>query len=157
MDKKQEYTEVEKEQALDDFELFLFNMDDILDVFIEKAAQDGYSLDYSLGSLDTLESYMVSIDAKPKTEFHGQSSQYLGETVRRIFGGHWQLSLDMKENSLHYGKPVIVGYSKYNVEFPPYERMATFLRRRIPGLLKQAVLIDVNPEPLDLNELPTEE
>lgn len=154
---RKEYTSQEKAKALDDFEMFLFMIDDVLEPFIEQAEQAGYVLNYSLESLDQVEAYAIEVDTKPLDDFHGRASQYLGETVRKVFGGHWELSLNMKENSMNYGKPVIVGHSKYDVEFPPYEVVARFLRRRLPGLLKQVVLNDVDPQILDLSDLPTED
>jgi len=157
MEKQGEYTAKEREEAWEDFNIFLFNMDDILEAFIEQAEGYGYRLDYSLNSLDQLETYAIKMDAKPLSDFHGHASQYLGETVRKCFGGHWNLSLNMKENSLNYGKPVIIEHTKYDVEFPPYQIFRNFLIRPIHGVLKRAVLNDVSPMLLDLSHLPTEE
>lgn len=151
-----EYTPVEKANALEDFQLFLFSMDDVLELFIKQAEASGIVLDYSLDSLDRLESYTITLDTKPLSDFHGHASQYLGETVRKTFGGRWELSLNMKENSMNYGKPVIVGHTTYEVEFPPYEFVARFMRKKTSGFLKQVVLNDVNPIMLDLSNLPTE-
>ena len=158
MPSSKEYSVQEREQALDDFEMFLFYMDDVLELFIEQAEEKGIDLDYSLESLDQLENYALLVDEKPLSDFHGHSSQYLGEVVRKCFGGKWILSLDMKENSLYYGKPVIYGHSKFDVQYAPYSIMATFLRRRLTGLLKRSVLGQINPPPpLDLSHLPTED
>lgn len=153
---KREYTKNEIEAKQEDFDLFLFNMDDVLEHFVDIALKSGYMLDYSFERLDQLEAYLLFRQVKRDSEYHIWASQYYGETVRKVFGGKWQLSLDWKNNSLHYGQAVIIGYCSYDTEFPPYDIIHSFLVRHQPGLLKQAVLADVNPQPLDLSDLPTE-
>jgi hypothetical protein len=150
-----EYSPVEKEKALDDFEMFLFHMDDLLESFVGRAEQQGIILDYSIDSLDKLQVIASDVMAKPQSDFHGNASKYLGEVVRKNFGGKWVLSLDMKENSLYYGKPVLIGFSKHDTQFSPYSVMRSVLLRPNRSL-KEIVLYSVNPVPLDLSHLPTE-
>jgi hypothetical protein len=157
MPSQKEYTPQEREQALEDFEMFLFYMDDVLEAFIDQVEETGVELDYSLDSLDRLETYLIEQEAQPLSDLHGHSSQYVGEVARKNFGGKWILSLDMKENSLYYGKPVVVGHTQYDVQFAPYSIVATFLRRRLEGLLKRAIVGQVTPPTFNLDHLPTED
>lgn len=153
---RKEYTPQEKEKALLDFDDFIFRIDDVLEKFIEEAAYFGYNLDFSVDSLDQLEEYALKLDAKVLSDFHGQAAQYMGDIMYRHFGYRWELSLDLKNNSLHYGKPVLVNLTNSEVQFAPYAVVRNFLIRRVKGILKVAVLNHVSPKLLDLSDLPTE-
>jgi hypothetical protein len=152
-----EFTKQEKAAALEKFEEYLFHMDDVLEAFEEQAAQHGFELDYSLDSLDLVEQFAHKLEAKPGSKFADHAAQYLGSVLVEGFGGHWELSLDAKDNSLYYGLPVIVGHTDVDgLQFCPQHIMGLYLARPAKSQLKNAVLADVGDDDFDLDDLPTE-
>lgn len=67
-----------KEQLLEKFELFLFNMDDIVEAFVEKLESKGITLDYSLRSLTLLESYLSENKVTIQDDDYNDASEYVG-------------------------------------------------------------------------------
>jgi hypothetical protein len=121
------------------FEHYLFEMDDVLGIFVEQARNAGYQLDYSMDSLAQLEAYWWAIGESASDGTAGnRAARYLGEVFRRQLGGKWELC-DKGHRYLYDKRPVIVGYSKVDLEFCPMEIFANFARRREQGMLRRAV------------------
>ena len=122
------------------FEHFLFEMDDVLDAFISEARSRGFALNYSLESLESLETLLLSQHGPGDDGvlLKGRAARYLGEVFRKAVGGRWELCL--KDPAYLYFKlPVISGYSASGIEFCPVEVLTNFLHARKKGLLRQAV------------------
>lgn len=151
-----EYTKEEKVEALEDFEHFLFAMDDVLEEFIEQAARSNIALDYSLDSLDRVAEFALTKDARAGSDFHGQAAQYVGEVCRKHSNGKWELSLDMTNNSLYYGKPVVIKPGANGVQFSPYNVVNGFLFKKKTDLLKKAVTNYITPVKINLDHLADE-
>jgi hypothetical protein len=127
-------------EDIEKFELFLFEMDDVLDAFLAQASQSGIVLDYSTESLDQLEAIL---DAQPGTSeeaetIRNRAARYLGEVFRKQVGGRWELCL-REPKSLYFKLPVVSGYAKSGIEFCPVEVIANFLHSRKKGLLRGAL------------------
>jgi hypothetical protein len=152
------YTKQQKAEALEAFEQFLFYMDDVVEAFVEQAAKHGFDLDYSLASLDLVETFALNIEAKPETKFADHASQYMGTVLVDNYDGHWELSLDSKNNSLNYGLPVITGHTEVEgLQFCPYQTINLFLAKPKRGMLKDAVLADVADDDFNLDEFADED
>lgn len=119
---------------------FLFEMDDVLELFIAAAQAAGFRFDYSIDSLSALERFMLvqSNPTSDNSELENRAARYLGEVFRRSLGGKWELCLK-DPKYLYYKLPVIGGYSKLPIEFCPIEVIANFVARKESGLLKRAV------------------
>lgn len=133
------------------FESFLIEMDDVLEVFTKELTGEGYRLDGSLASLDELERYFVERcagrDSRDIERFVQRGARYLGEVVRKTYGGRWSLG---DPYGLGESQPLIAGHSPFGVEFPPHEIMRNFVHRGQRGLLRQAVVNDISPDDLAL-------
>lgn len=105
-------------KAREEFEYWLADMDDALDRFLQSLPTDVSSrLDYSVDSLNALESWILASYTDSEDMLaDGQSAnlngaaRYIGETMRRILGGHWDIDLKNK-NNVYFGLPVITGFS----------------------------------------------
>jgi hypothetical protein len=126
-------------QELENFQHFLFEMDDILESFLGEAEVAGFTLDYSLNSLSSLEQFML---AQPKlaedTRLQNRAARYLGEVFWKNVGGKWDLFLEDPKN-LFYRLPVINGYSDRDIEFCPIHIIGNFIGKKELGLLKRAI------------------
>lgn len=98
----------------DDFEHWLFEMDDHLKEFIDILPTDISSkLDYSTGSLSFLEGWLLSkygsvneILKESEKQTLDMVARYVGETFRKNLGGIWNIDLKNKKN-VFYRMPVI--------------------------------------------------
>jgi hypothetical protein len=143
---------------------FLASMPDFLEEFVEDAQQEGYTLNYSLASIEDLERYIA--DNRELLAWKNQSDLskwqrlytwcYLGETFRKAFGGEWVVSLD-DPDGVNYGQWVIKGFDTVGVEFDPLGILQGYILRGKPGALPRAVEAHVRVTPLDLSDLPAEE
>jgi hypothetical protein len=134
--KKQALTSPEE---LEKFEFFLFEMDDVLEEFIDQARIAGYRLDYTLESLEVLESYLASHpNAKQDERLKNRAARYLGEVFRKNVGGKWELCLDGPQFA-YFKLPVISGWAKMPLSFCPIEIIENCLVRPGEGILKRAV------------------
>lgn len=127
-------------RAQEEFEHFLFEMDDVLEDLVGDARARGFDLDFSLGSLDVFESYLSLLkkEGQPRDFLRTRGGRYLGEVFRETFGGKWALCLK-SPRYLYYGLPVLAGYSDLDIEFCPSEVADSFLHDERPGLLRSAV------------------
>jgi hypothetical protein len=127
-------------QEREKFEHFLFEMDDVLDAFIVEARSRGFSLNYSLESLESLETLLLKQygPGENGVVLKSRAARYLGEVFRKAFGWRWELCLKGPAY-LYFKLPVISGYSASGIEFCPIEVLASFLHSRRKGMLRQAV------------------
>lgn len=125
------------------FQFYIFEMDDVVEAFIKEAKQAGVTLDYSKQSLDALEPYLLQkLSAGANRDLlRNQAARYLGETFRKIVGGHWELCLK-DPDYLYFKLPVLTGYSEKPIEFPPTEIVGNFLASQKPGMLRRALEAD---------------
>ena len=126
-------------EELEKFQAYLFEMDDVVAAFVEEARRAGVTLDYSLESLDAIEPYLAEKLAAGANRdlLRNQAGRYVGETFRKLIGGHWELCLK-EPNYLYLKLPVITGYSAEPIEFCPNEVVGNFLAWLKPGMLKRA-------------------
>jgi hypothetical protein len=102
----------------EEFEYWLADMDDALDRFLQSLpAGVSSQLDYSIDSLNALEAWILTTYADSKDMLvEGQTAnlngaaRYIGEAMRKILGGHWDIDLKNK-NNVYFGLPVITGFS----------------------------------------------
>jgi hypothetical protein len=141
---------LDKDVENDRFQRFLMDIDDVVDEFIEDAASFGFDFDFSEYSLDMLESYCLrreselNQDERKKDSFVEAAACYLGETVIKHYGGDWTLIIDDPKD-IFYGMPVIVGHTKYDLEFSPHEKIRMFMRQKKTGFLRRVIQAQVNP------------
>lgn len=98
----------------DDFEHWLFEMDDHLEKFICVLPTDvSTKMDYSADSLSCLEGWLLtkygSVDEilkESEKQMLDMAARYVGETLRRNLGGIWSIDLKNKKN-VYYRVPVI--------------------------------------------------
>lgn len=140
------------------FANFLFSVDDYLDKLLEKTKEQGYILDFSLRSLANLEKYLVQNRTPANDEEINDSAVYLGEAIRKSAGGNWVCSLDLENNSIYYGRPVITAYTTpKDLEFYPFDCILNYLADPEPGYFIKAIKNDLDDEPLNLDNISTEE
>jgi hypothetical protein len=121
------------------FEFFLFEMDDVLSLYVASAISLGYALDYTLDSLVELERYWREAgDGSPDGAAASRAARYLGEVFRRNVGGTWRLC-DKGPRYLHHGLPVLAGYASMDIEFCPTAVFRNYAASEKSGLLRTAV------------------
>lgn len=126
------------ELSQDEFELWLFEMDDELEAFIsETAAEISNKLDFSEESLDILEDWMLSryktadalMEDSQKTVLD-RIARYIGETIRKKYGLIWKIELQ-RPDDVYYGLPVMTDQKgKNNYECPHSLATATVGRQK---------------------------
>jgi hypothetical protein len=108
----------------DDFETWLFSIDDELEEFLQSVSTDfAEKLNYSLDSLLEIEAYILeqydSIDEIMKASNKralDRLSIYVGESIRKSIGGNWDIELDDSED-VFYKLPVL-RHPKFGTECP---------------------------------------
>lgn len=145
------------EELENNFDNFIFNIDDYIDSIQEKARAQGYNFNLTINSLDEVEEYIITNNINVQDDDFNDLSAYLGEFVVENFEGRWKCNLDKVNNSLYYGFPVIEGHSLSDVLFSPFHVIKAFILRKRKGLLKEAILSQVNPQKIDWTNYPTED
>jgi hypothetical protein len=121
------------------FNMFIFSIDNSLEYIREKSRFGESILDLSLDSLDKIEQYLLQSDVKlADIQLINMAAQYLGETVRKTYGGKWVLG-DDDASSLTQNLPVIIGHNAAGNPFSPITIIENFAVHRDAGLLKSAV------------------
>lgn len=98
----------------DDFEHWLFEMDDRLEQFLrDLPTHIGSKMDYSAESLSVLEDWLMTryqsvndILKESEKLMLDMLSRYVGESLRKNLGGIWSIDLKNKK-SVYYRIPVI--------------------------------------------------
>lgn len=128
----------------DDFETWLFSMDEELDAFFSSLpANIIKKLDYSLDSLLELEALILkkfdSINSIMATENKlelDRLARYVGESIRKSVGGKWDIELDDPSDAF-YRLPVMT-HEKYGRECPVTLVTASTDRRKGDYIFKVA-------------------
>ncbi len=128
----------------DDFEHWLFDMDDALAEF-RAAVPPELSLDGSDASLGELERWLLARypSAEALTEPSEEAildgaARYLGETMRRRVGGRWDVVLD--DPKFIYGRlPILHVPNKARVPFCPHFTVRLAVKRRRGDLFSAVV------------------
>jgi hypothetical protein len=121
----------------EDFEMWLFDMDDALDRFINAMPNElGFSLDFSEASLDHIENWLLDqykdhtklleIDNK---EIHDGLSRYIGETFRKHLNAKWDIRFDDPKFAF-YGLPILVEKENGNTIICAHTLVTTAVARR---------------------------
>jgi hypothetical protein len=126
------------DEELEKFEHFLFEMDDVLEEFVETASQAGFNLNYSVDSLADLERFITANSEHSDSSFNNRAARYLGEVFRKLVGGKWELCLK-NPRYMYFKLPVISSYSTHSIEFCPIEVIANFKAKQEAGMLRTAV------------------
>ncbi|OYD07117.1 hypothetical protein [Paludifilum halophilum] len=124
---------MKKETEEERFQHWLFDMDDVLEDFIEKFPGN---LDYSPSSLNILENWLLkqyssAEELKSKDQFPNLDAigRYIGEVYRKnLKGVRWGIELD-DESNVFYGLPII----KFDQDLPsisPYYQATASVSRR---------------------------
>lgn len=151
-----------KKDALEQLEEFLFSIDDILTDLLIQASQQGYELDFSLKSLVDLGNYLreKGIDNSEErwTEFTS-CWVYLGEVFRQTTpGARWTLGWK-NPSDITYGLYFLTGFDEIESDFIPILYVNNFTKNQILPNHFFLNLIDnmLDPVPVDLEYLPTED
>lgn len=106
----------EREELIDQFNLWMADMDDALRRFREAMpAETRQKLDYSPDSLDAVESWILATYPSPDAMLEPDQAQaldgaarYIGETFQRNVGGVWDIIVD-KPGHVFFKMPVLTG------------------------------------------------
>ena len=139
------------------FEKFLSLMDDQLEAVENEANKRGLPIDLAMDSLENLEKTFLSVindcTEEEKDGWIITFARYIGEIVRICFSGQWHLSSDDPKN-IYYNTPVIVNHTKIaGLEFSPIFAIRALSIRKRKGLLRQIIMADVAPTPLNIDYL----
>lgn len=127
-------------EDLEKFEDFLFEMDDVLEAFLADAASSGYTLDYSVPSLDAMEQFLLAnAGSSDLSRIENRAARYLGEVFRKKFGGTWQLCQD-EPRHICFKLPIIKGYLSNGAEFCPIAIINNFMFSRRLGLCRNLLV-----------------
>ncbi|WP_103069649.1 hypothetical protein [Aquimarina sediminis] len=121
----------------EDFEQWLFYMDDILEKFILNFKdQSRETLDYSVDSLDILENWMLnSFEDHKELMVEGnkilrdQISRYIGETFRKNLECKWDIKFEDPKFAF-YGLPILVEKDSGNTIICPHALSTTTIARK---------------------------
>lgn len=136
---------IEEQKEL--FEYWLFEMDDVLENFTKRFKKDNLPLDYSVTSLNYVESLILSyfpdIEEIKKTEhkhFYDELARYVGETFRKNIGGTWKLDIE-RESSAYYGLPIL----DYPTPICPHRFVTATIDRKKGTFLSTILTNNSNP------------
>lgn len=128
------------------------------------ASKQGYHLDMSLESLKDFAQFVRENDVKNDPENIDDffnSWVYLGEVFRlQAKGAYWTVGTENPKN-LNYGLEYLTGYNSIGSEFIPLLIMNNFTLsspdRLNNNFFYELVLKRLNPKPINVDQLPTEE
>jgi len=121
----------------DDFEHWLYAMDDALQRFISDLDESiALKLDYSEKSLETIESLILKQYTSVERILIPEESyrldglaRYIGETFRKAIGGRWEIQLDDSRYAFH-GLPQLMGFSPRATPICPHSLLTAVDRRQ---------------------------
>lgn len=139
-------SQAEVEKRRENFEEWLFEMDDALEQFVEGIAEPTRSqLDFSMASLDALEAWVLERYGSPEELMKPEAKQvldglarYIGETFRKQIGGRWQIRLDDPKYAF-FGLPELTGFSERPTPICPHS-LATAMTDRRNGTYLRTIL-----------------
>ncbi len=130
----------------EDFESWLAHMPVALQHFLETLPDDiREKLDYSLNSMDDLEDWLLrtypskqSMLAQTEAAKVGGSARYIGETIRKEIGGHWDIRLDDPALAF-FGMPILTGFGEKSFPICPLTLVAASADRRTGRFIRTFV------------------
>ncbi|WP_434766094.1 hypothetical protein [Pseudomonas triticicola] len=152
---------IDMDEAEAVFDDFLIAMDDQVEWLAEEAEKHNVELTYSPNTPELLETLFpllsAGMDEDDTASLIVIFGRYLGEFVRRTYGGQWSLPLDDKKN-VNFNTPVITGHSRVEgLEFAPIRVIRAYSLRRSDGTIRRAIENHINPQILDLSQEAAEE
>lgn len=149
-----------KEEEQEKLQQFIFEIDDLLEEFIDDTESLGYILDYTINSLDTLERFILDkeiVNTDNDLDIRTKCWIYLGELFRKLIKkGEWSVSLN-DENTINYGLYTISNYNNEKTEFVPIRYVKAFILKKEKGFFRSVIKNHINPELLNLDDIPTED
>lgn len=127
-----------------EFRDFIYNLDDIVDSFVKKLNQLGFTIDFTKTSINTLENYLLDKHVTIKDDDFYDASCYLGELFKKNYGGDWEI--DKNENSKYYKKPVIKNFDPVGMIFSPFSILKETLATREKGALMKILKSSLDDE-----------
>jgi len=139
-------SQAEVEKRRENFEEWLFEMDDALEQFVEGIPEPTRSqLDFSTASLDVLEAWVLARYGSPEELMKPEAkhlldgvARYVGETYRKQLGGRWQIRLDDPKYAF-FGLPELTGFSERPTPICPHS-LATAMTDRRNGTYLRTIL-----------------
>lgn len=139
-------SQAEVEKRRENFEEWLFEMDDALQQFVDGIVESTRSqLDFSPESLDVLEAWVLERYSNPEELMKPEAkhvldgvARYIGETYRKKIGGRWQIRLDDPKYAF-FGLPELTGFSETPTPICPHS-LATALTDRRSGSYLRTIL-----------------
>lgn len=139
--------------ARSDFEGWLAVMDDAIDELMDGLPADVRArLDYSSGSLDVLEAWLLraypsyeALTDDAAAETLDGAARYVGETFRRELGGRWDIELDNAQD-VNFLVPALTGFKGGDAALSPItlvsaaadRRTGTYLRTVLENMRRRA-------------------
>jgi hypothetical protein len=137
----------------DDFEVWLMDMDDAIDRFLDQVPPDvRLRLDFSAESLDVLEAWLLQryptldalLEESEKNILDG-AARYVGQTLREHLGGRWDIALEDPQD-VNYRLPILTGFQGQYSALSPVtlvtaasdRRSGTYLRTVLQNIEKRA-------------------
>jgi hypothetical protein len=143
----------ETSTSRDDFELWLMDMDDAIDRFLDQVPADVRArLDFSAESLDVLEAWLrqryPTLEAlleESEKEILDGAARYVGQTLREHLGGRWDIVLEDPQD-VNYRLPILTGFKGQHSALSPVtlvtastdRRSGTYLRTVLQNVLQRA-------------------
>lgn len=121
----------------EDFEYWLADMPDALERFFKGLSPDiRERLDFSLGTLETIEAWILTKYADTKQALLPEESRavdglarYIGESLRRNIGGKWSIRLD-DPSYVYHGIPELTGFAERSTPVCPHTLVTATADRR---------------------------
>jgi hypothetical protein len=138
---------MDKTERLEQFNLWVFEMDDQLENFRQSLPVNIISkLDYSISSLDSIEKWILDNYSTHQELLKKENgavvdglARYIGETFRKNIGGHWSIDLDNPKNA-YFNLPVITGFEHIASPVCPHTMTTTAANRRTGNLLSSILI-----------------
>ena len=136
--------EMFKTQA--EFEKWLGEMESTLEQF-KKIVPPNVSeyLDFSFDSATILETWLLEryhdyheITVPQEWAFWDGSARYVGETLRKRLGGHWETVLDRRKN-VSFRLPRLNGFSAKSTPETPHYLITAAIARHQPGYIRKVL------------------
>jgi hypothetical protein len=120
------------------FNKFVFHIDDTLEKFSAIELDNGTPLDATSHSLSEFENLILVSNVSVENDLAiNEYAQYLGEVVRKSYGGRWSLG-DNPDSELDYNMPVISGFNDVGFVFNPILIVRNLVIRKNRGILVRA-------------------
>ncbi len=129
--------------TVDDFNHWVADMDDALRRFTATLPDDlRQRLDLSPASLDVLERWLLdrypsvaAMTSATEALTVDGAARYIGETLRKSIGGHWDIRLDDPKYA-YFNRPILTGFEPQPTPFCPQAMASTAVDRRTGHLLR---------------------